>query len=232
MSEPTSEPKGPESSTPTIIDETSEESPANAPTYGKGAVFWLSFFAILVSNLLAALDLTAVATILPTLTHDLNGQDKFTWVGSAYSLASAAILPLVGGLSDSFGRKPVLIASILIFALGSALAGAAKDMNMMIGARSKKISHVFAIFLLNISVAVQGIGGGAIATVAQIITADLVPMKERSLYQGYISLVYAFASGIGPIIVSVATISVGTSELTSGIGWCFRRQRDMAMAFL
>lgn len=134
--------RDPESKTPTVIEEVVQEktlfeSPSPPTSSGKGATFWLSFTAILVSCLLSALDLTAVSTILPTLTEDLNGGDEFTWVGSSYSLASAAVLPLVGGLSDSFGRKPVLIACIVLFSLGSALAGAAQNMNMMIAARSE-----------------------------------------------------------------------------------------------
>lgn len=84
---------------------------------------------------LSAMDLTAVSTVLPTITEDLNGGDDFVWVGSAYALASTAILPLIGGLADIFGRKPVMLVCIVFFALGSALAGAAQNMNMMIGAR-------------------------------------------------------------------------------------------------
>lgn len=134
-------PREPESLTPTIhdvaIEDKRDEQPPLSQPHGKGSAFWLSFIAILVTTLLAALDLTAVATILPTLTEDLNGGNEFTWVGSAYALASAAILPLIGGLANIFGRKPVLLVCIILFCLGSALAGAAKNMNMMIGARSK-----------------------------------------------------------------------------------------------
>ncbi|KAH8078743.1 iron permease [Cristinia sonorae] len=153
---------------------------------GKGSVFCLSLIAILFSVLLAALDLTAVSTILPTLTEDLNGKDNFTWVASAYALASAAILPLIGGLADVFGRKPVMMGCIILFSLGSALAGAAKNMDMMIAART-----------------VQGLGGGGISTVCQIVIADLVPLSERGLYQGFIGLVFSLAAGIGPIVGGV-----------------------------
>lgn len=89
---------------------------------------------------LSAMDLTGVSIILPTLTQDLDGGDDFVWVGSAYSLASTAILPLTGGLADIFGRKPIMIICVVLFSLGSALAGAAQNMNMMIGARSKSFN--------------------------------------------------------------------------------------------
>ncbi|TCD65221.1 hypothetical protein EIP91_002968 [Steccherinum ochraceum] len=184
---------GPESPTPTIGDVTEEQAPtppASQPPR-KGRDFWLSFAAIVVSSLLAALDLTAVSTILPTLTDDLNGADNFTWVGSAYALASAAVLPLVGGLADIFGRKPVMIGAVVLFCLGSALCGAAKNMEMMIGGRT-----------------VQGLGGGAIASLSQIIVSDLVSLSERGLYSGFISLVYSLAAGIGPIIGGTFAVKV------------------------
>ncbi|TFY76572.1 hypothetical protein EWM64_g7440 [Hericium alpestre] len=87
------------------------------------------------SIFLSALDLTAVSTALPTITKKLNGGSDFSWVGSAYALASTAVLPLSGKLADVFGRKPVILASIVFFAIGSALAGAAQNMNMLIAAR-------------------------------------------------------------------------------------------------
>ena len=104
----------------------------------KGSAFWLAYISIISSIFLSALDLTAVSTVLPTITADLDGGDEFTWVGSAYALASTAILPLCGALSDIFGRKPIMQGAIVFFSVGSALAGAAKNMSMLIGARSKR----------------------------------------------------------------------------------------------
>ena len=76
----------------------------------------------------------AVSTCLPTIVGDLNGTD-FIWVGSAFTVASTAIIPFVGHLADGFGRKPILLAFILIFAVGSAICGAAQSMNMLIAGR-------------------------------------------------------------------------------------------------
>lgn len=168
----------------------------------KGSFFWLSFIAVVTSIFLSALDLTAVATALPTITSDLNGGDDFSWVGSAYALSSTAFLPLSGALADVFGRKPVMMGSILLFAIGSALAGAAQTMTMLIIARStlrKPIVH--CRYLMTCLLAVQGLGGGGIINLAEIITSDLVPLAERGLYQGLIALTWSFASGIGPPIV-------------------------------
>lgn len=103
----------------------------------KGLAFWSAMSAVMVSLFLSVLDLSAVPTALPTIIEDLQGGDKFVWVGSGYSLASTAVLLLCGRLADVFGRRPVMLSSIALFALGSALAGAAHNMNMMIAARGE-----------------------------------------------------------------------------------------------
>ncbi|CDO76345.1 hypothetical protein BN946_scf185011.g9 [Trametes cinnabarina] len=110
----------------------SEPSPSSN---SKGSRFWLCFLAILVSVFLSALDFSAMPTALPTITAELHGGDNFVWVGSGYGLASAAFLLLAGTLADIMGRKPVLLASIALFSVGSALAGASQNMNMLIAAR-------------------------------------------------------------------------------------------------
>lgn len=108
----------------------------------------LVFSGLMLTVFLAALDQTIVATALPTISAHLGGGSKYSWVGSSYLLASSALAPLYGKLSDLTGRKPVLYTSIFIFLLGSALCGAAKTMNWLIICR-----------------AVQGIGGGGIQQV-------------------------------------------------------------------
>ncbi|KAJ6463213.1 major facilitator superfamily domain-containing protein [Mycena vitilis] len=150
----------------------------------KSRAFYLTFVAIMVSTFLSALDLTAIGTALPTIANALNDtKGDFTWVGSAYALSSTAFIPLSGSLADAFGRRPIMLICIAFFAVGSALAGSAQNMNMMIAAR-----------------AVQGIGGGGIINLSEILTADLVPLAERGLYQGLLGLVWSFASSIGPPI--------------------------------
>ena len=109
-------------------------STANKPA--KGSAFWLSMVAVAVTVFLSAMDLTAVSTALPTITNDLHGGDEYSWVGSAYALSSTAILPLSGALADTFGRRPIMLISVALFAIGSALAGAARNMHMLIAARS------------------------------------------------------------------------------------------------
>jgi MFS family permease len=118
------------------LEQTSKK-PTTRTKSQKGSAFWLSFVAVIVSILLGALDLTAVSTALPTITDDLHGGDDFVWVGSAYALSSTAFLPLSGNLADVFGRRPIMLLFIAVFSVGSALAGAAQSMNMMIAARSE-----------------------------------------------------------------------------------------------
>jgi len=119
----------------------SPEPPSEVKNTPKGAAFWLTFTAVIVSIFLSALDLTAVGTALPTISEELKGGSDYVWVGSAYALSSTAILPLSGRLADIFGRKPIMLMSIAFFALGSALAGAAQNMNMMIAARTNSGTH-------------------------------------------------------------------------------------------
>lgn len=115
-----------------------------------GSTFWLTFTAVVVCNFLSALDVTAVSTALPTITNELNGGDKFVWVGAAYGLAAAAILPFTGRLADTFGRRPTMLTCVALFFLGSALSGSAKNMNWLIGARSV----YFALFALGHSLTI------------------------------------------------------------------------------
>ena len=111
--------------------------PTPAPRTTKGSAFWLSFTAVLVCSFLSALDFSVVSTALPTIVAELGGSEDFVWVGAAYNLAAATILPFTGQLADILGRRPIMLAEVALFFLGSALAGAAKTMDWLIAARSK-----------------------------------------------------------------------------------------------
>ncbi|KAJ6534587.1 iron permease [Mycena vulgaris] len=158
------------------------ENIASHSTSKRGSRFWLIFIANLVVDLLSALDLTAVSTALPTIVGHLHGSD-FIWVGSAYTIASTAVLPTIGGLASTLGRKPLLLGFITVFGLGSAICGSAQSLNMLIAGR-----------------VVQGIGGGGCISVTEIIYADLIPLPERGKFLGVTASVWAFACAIGPPI--------------------------------
>ncbi|KAJ3489538.1 hypothetical protein NLI96_g2074 [Meripilus lineatus] len=152
-----------------------------APRTG-GLTFWLVMLTLCVCAFLSALELTCVATALPTIIEDLHGEE-FVWAASAYALACTAFIPLGGDMAEAFGRPPAMLVALIIFALGSALCGSARSLPWLIGART-----------------VQGIGGGGLLSVPQIVLADLVPLRQRGAYNGLISLTYAIAAAIGPLV--------------------------------
>jgi EmrB/QacA subfamily drug resistance transporter len=139
--------------------------------------------ALLLGMLLAALDQTIVATALPTIAGDLHGLSHLSWVVTAYLLASTASTPLWGKLGDLYGRKVFFQASIVIFLIGSVLAGLSRSMAMLIAFR-----------------AVQGIGGGGLMAGAQATVGDVVSPRERGRYQGIFGAVFGVTSVVGPLI--------------------------------
>lgn len=146
------------------------------------------FFGLMIVLALGAIDQSIVATALPRIMSDLGGIAHLSWVVTAYVLASTATMPLYGKLSDQYGRKPVLYASILIFLAGSVLSGLAQSLPQLIAFR-----------------AVQGAGAGGLVPLAQIIIGDLVPPAQRGRRQGAIVSVIAVCSVLGPVIGGVIT---------------------------
>ncbi|THH13934.1 hypothetical protein EW146_g6336 [Bondarzewia mesenterica] len=139
---------------------------------------WIVFLGLMACTFLAALDQTIVATALPTIVEKLGGGKDYSWVGSAYLLAAAALAPLYGKLSDLTGmcRKPILYSSIVIFLIGSALCGAAQNMIWLIVCR-----------------AIQGIGGGGIIQLVQITISDIVSLEDRGKFGGALGATWGIA---------------------------------------
>ena len=148
----------------------------------------LTLAGVMLALFLASLDQTIVATAMPRIIADLDGFDRFTWVTTAYLLASTTVLPIVGKLSDMYGRKWFLIAGIAIFLVGSVLAGLSQDMTQLIIFRG-----------------IQGIGGGTMMAISFISVADLFPPRERGKYQGMMGAIFALSSVIGPTLGGIVT---------------------------
>ncbi|KAF7369378.1 Efflux pump FUS6 [Mycena venus] len=178
------------SSAPTAFSTTSDteaapitpEVPASSPSPRKGSAFWLSYAAVCICTFVSALDITSIPTSLPSIIKSLSGTAASSWVGSSYTLASAAMIPFTGNLANIFGRRPIMLGSIMLFALGSALAAGAQSMEWLIVART-----------------VQGMGGGGMTGMSSIIVADLVPLAERGAYDGFKTMMWACASGGGAL---------------------------------
>ncbi len=140
------------------------------------------FAGLTLGMLLAALDQTIVSTALPTIDGELGGLNHLSWVVTAYLLTSTAATPLFGKISDLYGRKSLFQFAIVAFLVASALAGLSQNMAQLIAFR-----------------ALQGIGGGGLIAMAQVIIGDVVSPRERGRYMGYIGAVFAVASVAGPL---------------------------------
>ncbi|MER5179000.1 MDR family MFS transporter [Streptomyces sp. NPDC002896] len=148
--------------------------------------------ALMIAMLLAMLDNMIIGTAMPTIVGDLGGLEHLSWVVTAYTLATAASTPIWGKLGDMYGRKGVFLTSIVIFLIGSALSGMARDMEQLIGFR-----------------AVQGLGAGGLMVGVMAIIGDLIPPRERGKYQGMMAGVMALAMIGGPLVGGTITDHLG-----------------------
>ncbi|MGW7311764.1 MDR family MFS transporter [Streptomyces sp. NPDC054865] len=155
---------------------------------------------LMLGMFVAILSSTIVSNALPEIISDLGGtQSSYTWVVTAALLSMTAATPLWGKLSDLFSKKLLVQISLVIYVLGSVVAGLSQNTGMLIACR-----------------VVQGIGVGGLSALAQIVMAAMISPRERGRYSGYLGAVFAVATVGGPLLGGVIT---DTDWL--GWRWCF-----------
>ncbi|KAM0798083.1 major facilitator superfamily domain-containing protein [Usnea florida] len=167
-----------------------ESAPAPAPTQSRGASYkpgiWLymAFATLGVLTIMVALDATALSVALPVIAEKLNGSAlEAFWAATSYLLTSTVFQPTIASFSNAFGRRWVTTGSVIIFLIGLLVSGTAQNFTLLLAGR-----------------AVQGIGGGGIIVLTQLIICDLIPLRLRGQFFGIISGMYAIGSVSGPLV--------------------------------
>jgi MFS family permease len=158
--------------------------------------FYLILIALSFICFLSSLDGSIIAIALPRITQDLSGADNYVWIANSFLVAQTVIQPPCAQICNIFGRRWPLIFLIAVFALGSGVAGGAKDVTSIIAGRT-----------------VQGLGSGGIFMLVELIICDLVPLRERGKYLGMVMSSSAIGAIIGPV--------VGGALATANWRWIF-----------
>ena len=138
---------------------------------------------IMLSLFLASMESTVVATAMPTIVGQLGGLEHYSWVFSAFMLASTTAVPLYGKLSDIYGRRKLYVSAMALFLIGSVWCGLANSMTSLIFAR-----------------ALQGVGAGGIMPLAFILIGEMFTLEQRAKMQGLFSGVWGVSSIVGPLL--------------------------------
>ncbi|KAI2465868.1 MFS general substrate transporter [Annulohypoxylon bovei var. microspora] len=174
-----------ESYTPEAIDIEADAFAAEGAKPGKRSLgFYLSFLAINILVFLYSLDATTLAVAIPAIASELHGTTlESFWAGIAYFLGLVVSQPLYASISDVIGRKPPLYVGFLLFTAGSLTFSLARNMTAVIAGR-----------------VIQGLGGGGLDVLGEIIVSDMTTLKERPLYLGIMAIPIALGSILGPTV--------------------------------
>lgn len=176
--------------TENVVDSEAQPSAkAAASTWRRRAIM----ASLCLTQFITALDVTIIATALPTITRALTANaSEYAWIGSSFTLASTTSSPIWAKLSDLFGVKWTLIAANIMFFVGSLVAALSNAPAMLIGGRT-----------------IQGLASGGIQVLITILIGRMFEMKDRAKYYGLMGLVFAAASGLGPVLGGVFTQTIG-----------------------
>ncbi|KAH7141247.1 major facilitator superfamily domain-containing protein [Dactylonectria estremocensis] len=188
--------QNPNSNGTAIASDSPEGSPPLGPkrSQTQTAIIMISLCACV---FLSALEITIVSTALPTIAAHFGSDSGYTWIGTSYVLAHTASTPSWGKFSDIWGRKPILLIANTTFFAGSLICALVNDLEVFIAGR-----------------AVQGLGAAGMGTMVNICISDMFSQRDRGLYYGLTSIVWAVASGIGPVLGGALTDEVSWR-------WCF-----------
>lgn len=139
--------------------------------------------ALATATMLANLETSIIATALPKIVGEFKSFESFAWVGTAYIVTSAISTPLLGKLSDLYGRRRIFQITMFVFLMGSLLCGLANSMGQLIAAR-----------------AFQGLGGGGIQALSFAVIGDIIPPRDRGRYIGYFTLAFISSALLGPVV--------------------------------
>jgi len=155
--------------------------------------FRTAFSGVMLAIVVSSLDQNIVAVALPHIANELGGIAYISWIVTAFLLTATISAPIYGKLSDIYGRRRLLTASMTIFLVTTLLCSLVKTMPQLIAAR-----------------ALQGLGAGGLVTLSQSTIGDLVGPSQRGRYQGYFSGAMAISTVLGPVL---------GGALIAGISW-------------
>lgn len=172
----------------------------------------------MLSLFVAAMDSTVVGTALPTIARELGSFELYPWIVAGYLITATTTVPIWGRLADLRGRRPVLLAGIVIFILASALCAASPGMGWLIAFRT-----------------LQGIGAGCIQPIVFTVVGDIFPLRQRARLQGLFSSMWAVAAIVGPVLGAlfvstigwrwIFTINIPIGIIAAGLIWGYSERR-------
>lgn len=166
--------------TTSVIESTED----NADTSFKSSWrIWCIFIALCLLSFISAVDATIVTTSLPTITQEIGGAKLYVWIANSFVFASTVPQPLYGQIANIFGRKSPILVAISLFALGSGLAGGARNPGMFITART-----------------IQGLGTAGLYVLSDIIICDIISPRYRATYLSAVLSTAAIGTTVGPVI--------------------------------